>query len=56
MGPVSPSGHTIRYGMIEDVREALAADGHRIAAILLEPIQGSAGYGFLSPLDASTLF
>ncbi|SCV02644.1 LAMI_0H01486g1_1 [Lachancea mirantina] len=33
----------IRYGVIEDIEEAFKNAGDRIAAILLEPIQGEAG-------------
>lgn len=50
MGPVSPSGHPIRYGVIEDVQKAFESDGHLIAAFILEPIQGSSGYGYQSSI------
>ncbi|KAH8773564.1 pyridoxal phosphate-dependent transferase [Diaporthe sp. PMI_573] len=43
VGPVSPSGKEIRFGDIDDVRAAFEVDGERLAAIMLEPIQGSAG-------------
>jgi ornithine--oxo-acid transaminase len=43
VGPVSPSGKEIRFGDIDDVRAAFDVDGKRLAAIMLEPIQGSAG-------------
>ncbi|CAK9441116.1 uncharacterized protein LODBEIA_P49850 [Lodderomyces beijingensis] len=33
----------IRYGVIEDIEKALANAGDKVAAILLEPIQGEAG-------------
>lgn len=35
---------TIRYGHIEDLRQAFDYHGKNVAAILLEPIQGEAGY------------
>lgn len=35
---------TIRYGHIEDFRRALDHFGQNVAAFLLEPIQGEAGY------------
>jgi ornithine--oxo-acid transaminase len=42
----------VAFGVIDDLREALEADGERIAAFMIEPIQGSAGYVFnpLTPL------
>ena len=43
VGPVSPAGREIHFGDIEDVRAAFEADGDRIAAFMVEPIQGSAG-------------
>ncbi|KAH3663409.1 hypothetical protein OGAPHI_005399 [Ogataea philodendri] len=43
VGPVSPSGVTVRYGNIDDLREALEEDSETIAAFMVEPIQGSAG-------------
>ncbi|KAL1873949.1 ornithine aminotransferase [Diaporthe australafricana] len=43
VGPISPAGRPIRFGEIDDVREAFEADGERIAAFMVEPIQGSAG-------------
>lgn len=36
-------GALLRYGVIEDVERAFANAGDRIAALLLEPIQGEAG-------------
>lgn len=33
----------IRYGVIEDIEEAFKSHGDKIAAIILEPIQGEAG-------------
>lgn len=35
---------TIRYGHIEDFKRALDHFGKNVAAFLLEPIQGEAGY------------
>ena len=43
VGPISSSGKEIRFGDIDDVREAFEADGEWIAAFMVEPIQGSAG-------------
>jgi len=43
VGSTSPSGKVVRFGEIEDLREALEADGERIAAFMIEPIQGAAG-------------
>jgi len=34
----------IRFGVLEDLERALAIHGENVAAILLEPIQGEAGY------------
>lgn len=43
-GPVIPGlNKPIRYGVVEDIEEALEKAGDRVAAILLEPIQGEAG-------------
>jgi adenosylmethionine-8-amino-7-oxononanoate aminotransferase len=44
VGSTSPSGRVIAFGVIEDLRKALEADGDKIAAFMIEPIQGSAGY------------
>ena len=46
LGPQIPGekeGTNIRYGVIEDIEKAFANAGDKIAAILLEPIQGEAG-------------
>lgn len=46
VGPQIPGeaeGTLLRYGKIEDVEKAFANAGDKIAAILLEPIQGEAG-------------
>ncbi|AQZ13640.1 CAR2 (YLR438W) [Zygosaccharomyces parabailii] len=41
---LSPKTHKpIRYGVAEDLEEALEAYGDKVAAIILEPIQGEAG-------------
>lgn len=37
------TGATLRYNNVEDLREALEAHGDRVAAFLVEPIQGEAG-------------
>lgn len=36
-------GQAIRYGHIEDLEEAFKSHGDKIAAVILEPIQGEAG-------------
>lgn len=41
--PGEPAGTLLRYGVIEDVEKAFANAGPKIAALLLEPIQGEAG-------------
>ncbi|EDK37277.1 hypothetical protein PGUG_01375 [Meyerozyma guilliermondii ATCC 6260] len=41
--PGEPKGTFIRYGVIADVEKAFKNAGDKIAAILLEPIQGEAG-------------
>lgn len=41
--PGAPEGTLLRYGVIEDVELAFKNAGDKIAAILLEPIQGEAG-------------
>jgi ornithine--oxo-acid transaminase len=33
----------VEYGVIEDLREALEIDRDKIAAFMIEPIQGAAG-------------
>lgn len=35
---------TIRFGVLEDLERALAIHGENVAAFLVEPIQGEAGY------------
>ncbi|RLV90333.1 Ornithine aminotransferase [Spathaspora sp. JA1] len=41
--PGEPEGKFIRYGVIEDLELAVKNAGDKVAAILLEPIQGEAG-------------
>ncbi|KAL7664351.1 Ornithine aminotransferase [[Candida] zeylanoides] len=41
--PGAAAGTLIRYGVIEDIERALSHSGPKVAAILLEPIQGEAG-------------
>ncbi|EGW30660.1 uncharacterized protein SPAPADRAFT_62527 [Spathaspora passalidarum NRRL Y-27907] len=41
--PGEPEGTFIRYGVIEDLELAVKNAGDKVAAILLEPIQGEAG-------------
>lgn len=44
VGPYLPgSTKAIRYNHIEDLEDAFASHGDRLAAVLLEPIQGEAG-------------
>lgn len=48
VGPSYPgSKEPIRYGNISDLREALLKHSSTVAAFLVEPIQGEAGYNFL---------
>lgn len=45
VGPYAPtSGKMVRYGEIDDLREALEVDADKIAAFMIEPIQGASGY------------
>jgi ornithine--oxo-acid transaminase len=45
VGAVVPStGKTIRYNHYEDLEEALERHGKNVAAFIVEPIQGEAGY------------
>ena len=47
VGPTFVDGEetkTIRYGVAEDLERALELYGNRVAAFLVEPIQGEAGY------------
>lgn len=47
VGPVYDDGgvqKTVRYGVIEDLQRALELHGQYVAAFLIEPIQGEAGY------------
>jgi ornithine--oxo-acid transaminase len=37
----------IRFGIIEDLERALELHGKNVAAFLVEPIQGEAGYVFV---------
>jgi ornithine--oxo-acid transaminase len=49
VGPTFADGsedHTIRFGVAEDIERALELHGKYIAAVLVEPIQGEAGYVF----------
>lgn len=43
VGSTSPSGIFVKYGDIESLEKAISADHERIAAFMVEPIQGSAG-------------
>lgn len=46
VGPTFKDGdsvQTIRYGEIEDLKRAVLLHGPKIAAFLVEPIQGEAG-------------
>ncbi len=39
---------TIQYGVLEDLERALSLHGRNVAAFLVEPIQGEAGYVWVS--------
>jgi ornithine--oxo-acid transaminase len=44
VGPISPvTGRPLRFNHAEDLEEALKSHGDKIAAFLVEPIQGEAG-------------
>lgn len=48
VGPICPVGgdgksRTIRFGVAEDLERALEEHGERVAAFLVEPMQGEAG-------------
>ncbi|RKP17985.1 ornithine aminotransferase [Rozella allomycis CSF55] len=44
VGPICPAtGHDIQFGIAEDLRKAIEIHGKRVAAFLVEPIQGEAG-------------
>jgi ornithine--oxo-acid transaminase len=43
---VPSTGKKIRYNNITDIEEAFEQDGKNIAAFLVEPIQGEAGFNF----------
>lgn len=52
VGPTFVDGgktRTIRFGVYEDLERALELHGKNVAAFLVEPIQGEAGY-VLHPL------
>ncbi|RMJ17092.1 hypothetical protein CDV36_003251 [Fusarium kuroshium] len=42
-GHISPSGHEVRFGCLEDLKKAFEADAENIAAFIIEPIQGASG-------------
>ena len=42
-GYISPSGHEVRFGYLEDLKKAFEADAKNIAAFIIEPIQGASG-------------
>lgn len=49
VGPTYTDGNevkSIRYGVISDLERALELHGEDVAAFLIEPIQGEAGYAF----------
>jgi glutamate-1-semialdehyde aminotransferase len=51
VGATIPStGKTIRYNNTQDLEEAFELHGNNIAAFLVEPIQGEAGYEFSAKL------
>jgi ornithine--oxo-acid transaminase len=43
VGSTSPSGKVVQYGVIGDLEVVLKVDGDKIAAFMIEPIQGAAG-------------
>ena len=43
-GAVSPTGLPVRFGYLEDLERAFELDGASIAAFIVEPVQGAAGY------------
>lgn len=44
VGPYNPkTGQIVRYGEVKDLEKALEECGGRIAAVLIEPVQGFAG-------------
>lgn len=53
VGPVyvdeEGDSQVIRYGVLEDVERALNVHGQNVAAFLVEPIQGEAGYVHILP-------
>jgi ornithine--oxo-acid transaminase len=49
VGPTFVDGketRTIQFGVVEDLERALELYGKNVAAFLVEPIQGEAGYEF----------
>ncbi|KAI1628896.1 pyridoxal phosphate-dependent transferase [Exophiala viscosa] len=57
VGSTAPSGTAVRFGVIDDLRKAFTEDGPKIAAFMIEPIQGSAGIivppvGYISEVAA----
>jgi ornithine--oxo-acid transaminase len=45
VGPLCPgTGSMLRFNSVDDLREALRVHGPKVAAFLVEPIQGEAGY------------
>jgi ornithine--oxo-acid transaminase len=50
-GHISPSGHPVRFGNLEDVKKVFKLDGPNIAAIIVEAIQGAAGYDLPCSMD-----
>lgn len=47
VGPYAPtSGKLVPFGDIEALKECFEQDGHNLAAFIVEPVQGWAGYFF----------
>ncbi len=43
VGSTSPSGKVVHFGVIEDLKQDLETDNNKIAAFMIELIQGLAG-------------
>jgi ornithine--oxo-acid transaminase len=44
VGPYAPTSRKlVKFGDVDDLQEALEADADKIAAFMIEPIQGASG-------------